>query len=91
MGEPPSPSPAGTVVTAVGGSVRVICEGPQATVVSLTLAPGFDIKSHNPGPAPETRTVLISADHESEIKARCERGTVTGKVKETDRNPRGTD
>jgi serine/threonine-protein kinase len=65
------PPPAGETISALGGSVRVLCQGFLATVLSVEPAPGFTIKDDDRGPANQVQVVLISANHESEIKARC--------------------
>lgn len=73
------------VIEAVGGSVRVTCDSDdRAIVASLRLASGFELKNHDPGPSSNTQTVMVSADHESEIRARCSGGVATGSVREKD-------
>ncbi|TWJ25520.1 serine/threonine-protein kinase [Micromonospora endolithica] len=81
---PRSPDPtAGSPITALGGVVTVLCVGKLATVVSLVPRPGYEVKDYDPGPADEVQVVLLSADNESEIKVKCERGRPVPKIKES--------
>ncbi|WP_430503077.1 protein kinase domain-containing protein [Micromonospora trifolii] len=79
---PTSPKP-GTPLRALGGVVTVLCTGDQARVVNVAPAPGYSIRDYNPGPVKEIQVVLLSAGNKSEIKARCDDGTLLPKIKES--------
>ena len=68
---PPPPPPSGQILTAIGGTVRVLCQGTIVTVISAQPASGFAITVPSGAPATQVRIVFRSATHESEIKARC--------------------
>ncbi|MCG5438115.1 serine/threonine-protein kinase [Micromonospora foliorum] len=91
-GEPPRPSSAapaptspkpGTPLRALGGVVTVLCTGDQARVVSVEPAPGYRLRDYDPGPVREIQVVLLSAGNRSEIRARCEDGTLVPKIRES--------
>jgi hypothetical protein len=65
------PPPSGQILTAIGGTVRVLCQGTIVTVLSAQPASGFSITVPSGAPATQVRVVFRSATHESEIKARC--------------------
>ncbi|MFE9193043.1 protein kinase [Micromonospora sp. NPDC007208] len=79
---PPSPKP-GTPLRALGGVVTVLCTGDQARVVSVDPAPGYSLRDYDSGPVKEIQVVLLSAGNKSEIRARCDDGTVLPKIKES--------
>ncbi|MET7951006.1 protein kinase [Micromonospora sp. NPDC005324] len=79
---PTSPKP-GTPLRALGGVVTVLCTADQARVVNVAPAPGYSIRDYNPGPVKEVQVVLLSAGNKSEIKARCDDGTLLPKIKES--------
>jgi len=63
--------------------VTVLCTGDQARVVDVAPAPGYRLKDDNAGPIKEIQVVLLSADNKSEIKARCDDGTLLPKIRES--------
>ncbi|MFG3642997.1 protein kinase [Micromonospora sp. NPDC047762] len=79
---PTSPKP-GTALRALGGVVTVLCTGDQARVVDVAPAPGYRLKDYHPGPVKEIQVVLLSAGNRSEIKARCDHGTLLPKIRES--------
>ncbi|MGW3615988.1 protein kinase domain-containing protein [Micromonospora arida] len=79
----PTSSKPGTSVRALGGVVTVLCTGDQARVVDVVPAPGYRLKDYNAGPIKEIQVVLLSADNKSEIKARCDDGTLLPKIRES--------
>jgi len=81
----PSPAQPGTPVSANGGVARVRCDNKQASIVDLDVAAGYTVGEYRPGPGKEVKAVLISAANKSEIKAKCEGGTVAAEVKESPR------
>jgi serine/threonine-protein kinase len=81
---PPTSAPAsGTDVTALGGVVRVACDGRKASVLSVVPNAGYVIKDLDGGPSDEVQVVLRSTENESEIKVRCEHGQPAPKIKES--------
>jgi eukaryotic-like serine/threonine-protein kinase len=67
----PPPSPAGQPVSAVGGTVYVVCQGPNATLKAVVPADGYTAKDVVYGPAKEVRAKLVSPTHESDVKVQC--------------------
>ncbi|MEU7612562.1 protein kinase [Micromonospora sp. NPDC049204] len=81
----PAPAAAkpGRPVRALGGVVTVLCTGSQARVANVAPAAGYRVTDYESGPAREIRVVLLSTDNKSEIKARCDAGTPSPKIKES--------
>ncbi|MEV7987485.1 protein kinase [Micromonospora sp. NPDC085948] len=81
----PAPAAAkpGKPVRALGGVVTVLCTGGQARVANVAPAAGYRVTDYESGPAREIRVVLLSTDNKSEIKARCDAGTPSPKIKES--------
>ena len=65
------PPPAVETVSALGGSVGVLCQDRLASVVWVQPAPGFTNTDDDRGPADQIKVKLTSSSHESEIKASC--------------------
>nr|WTA71102.1 protein kinase [Micromonospora sp. NBC_00855] len=81
---PTSPSP-GTPLRALGGVVTVLCTGDQVRVLNVDPAPGYSLRDYRAGPVKEIQVVLLSAGNKSEIRARCDDGTLLPKIKESPR------
>ncbi|WP_244166394.1 serine/threonine-protein kinase [Micromonospora saelicesensis] len=79
----PTSSNPGTPLRALGGVVTVLCTGDQVRVVDVAPAPGYRLKDYNAGPVKEIQVVLLSAGNRSEIRARCDDGTLLPKIKES--------
>ncbi|MGC4748750.1 protein kinase domain-containing protein [Micromonospora sp. DT201] len=77
----PTP-PSGVRVDARGGTVTVRCVGNSAEVLAVTLAPGFQAETYDPGPAKQVQVELTSAEFRSEIRVHCASGRPKPKVKE---------
>ena len=63
--------PGSQTVTALGGTVRIICQGNTPNVQSAQPAAGFSASPPDPGPGGRVQVTFTSATHESEIRARC--------------------
>jgi serine/threonine-protein kinase len=81
--DPPSPPPVSvTDVSALGGVVRIQCQGLTATIVDIIPADGYTITRNVPGPADTVQVFLTSNTNLTMVKAHCANGVVVPQVKE---------
>ncbi len=80
--EPPGATEPGVLVTATGGTVRIVCADGKAQIVNVATAPGYTMKDLRPGPGPDVQVVLKSPTHESRVKATCSGDVVVPVVEE---------